>query len=186
MHKYSETTDSVYPVALLHRYADLPADLVDITDAEAHEYFNGIPGKIRTPNVHPFQFEDDPGVDLSEHKEVVKNELRAACEAEIVGKFFISDAHTPGREYDCRTVDQVNLQRAHVAAVNSGGTADVYAHNGVEFVPVAHTAEQIAGVLSDMDANIAAKRATLYTAISAINASGSVEDVDAVASGVVW
>ncbi len=164
-----------------HYINDDTQDVIGLQDGETPPA-----GNWRMMSDAEFEAFKNPPPVLADYKEAVKTSLREACEAQIVGKFFISDAHTDGYEYDCRTVDQINLQRAHIAATSSGGTVDVYAHNGVEFVPVPHTAVQVAGVLEDMESSIAAKRAVLYMAVSAVNAAPSIEAVDAVVAGVIW
>ena len=62
-HKYSKTTDLIYPVELLSQYKNLPSDLIDISSEEAQLHMGNTltqEGKRRKPNTYPFEFEDTP------------------------------------------------------------------------------------------------------------------------------
>lgn len=131
-----------------------------------------------------------PQIKAGDYKEQQKKIIRDECRNAITSNFFTSNTHTVGYKYDCRDVDQTNLERRRNKAKKTNSTVGVYAHNGVEFVKVQHTLEQIEDVLVDMDNHVESKRDILYSAVSAINTldneTATCEDIDNIVNAIVW
>lgn len=78
-------------------------------------------------------------------KESKKLSLRSSCD-KAISLPFQSGALGSSHSYDCREIDQTNLQR--MVTVGNGGS--IWAHDGTEFLEKTHTHEESLQVLSDM------------------------------------
>ena len=114
-------------------------------------------------------------VDLDGYKETKKDQLRASCRNAIEG-LIQSFALGSQKTYDCRGVDQLNLNMI----VNAGIGGEIYTHDGTEFVWVQHTHEQCVKLLIDMNAHIKTQRDKLYQKVSLVNACATCDEVDAI------
>jgi hypothetical protein len=114
-------------------------------------------------------------IDLNGYKEDKKESLRQSC-SEAIESMFQSDALGQSNTYDCRSVDQSNLNMI----VNGGVGGEVYAHDGVEFVWEMHTHEQCVSLLQNMNVHIKTQRDKLYQKISLVNACTTYDEVDVI------
>lgn len=114
-------------------------------------------------------------IDLNGYKEDKKESLRQSC-AEAIESMFQSDALGQSNTYDCRGVDQLNLNMI----VNGGIGGEVYTHDGVEFVWEMHTHEQCVSLLQSMNVHIKTQRDKLYQKVSLVNACTTCDEVDAI------
>ena len=114
-------------------------------------------------------------IDLNGHKEDKKESLRQSC-AKAIESMFQSDALGQSNTYDCRSVDQLNLNMI----VNGGVGGEVYTHDGVEFVWEMHTHEQCVSLLQSMNVHIKTQRDKLYQKVSLVNACTTRDEVDAI------
>ena len=113
--------------------------------------------------------------DVDKWRRERKEQLRSKCESELVD-IFKSEALGDSHNYDCRLVDQTTLSL--IIALDEGGK--IYAHDGVEFLKVEHTAEQCRVVLRDMLAHIQSHRDNLYQKVNQLNLCETVEEIQAV------
>ena len=113
--------------------------------------------------------------DVDKWRKERKDWLRYKCRSGLVD-IFKSEALGDSHNYDCRLVDQTILSL--IVALDEGGK--IYAHDGVEFLKVEHTAEQCRVVLRDMLAHIQWHRDNLYQKVNQLNLCETVEETQAV------
>ena len=107
-------------------------------------------------------------------------EMRKECD-DAIATLFQSEALGTDKtySYDCREIDQINLQSIVVA----GNGGSIYVHDGVWFNEVAHTHTQAKALLSSMVEHVRIQRFDkLKPYVAAINAATTIEAIEA----VVW
>lgn len=107
-HAYSKTTDLIYPTAILHRYKDLPDDLIDITDDEAQVHMGNLTPEDmqRKKHVYPFEFEPVPTPTTNQLSQQAKMTRESAIQN------FHSVVALDGAEFDADEKALGNINRA--------------------------------------------------------------------------
>lgn len=109
-------------------------------------------------------------------------EMRKACDEEITRSSFQSSALGAIYNYDCRLVDQVNLQARYTLAIANVASEPVYASDGTRFEWLPHTGAQLLQVMNDMNQHIKQAQVKLSNRLSAVDLAVTREDLDA----IVW
>lgn len=107
-------------------------------------------------------------------------EMRKECD-DAIATLFQSEALGTDKtySYDCREIDQINLQSIVVA----GNGGSIYVHDGVWFNEVVHTHTQAKALLSSMVEHVRIQRFDkLKPYVAVINAATTIEAIEA----VVW
>lgn len=158
--------------------------LTEITENEYNVYWSqpAPDGKQLIRNAYPFEFEAIPVIELC--IETCRSnklaEMRKECD-DAIATLFQSEALGTDKtySYDCREIDQINLQSIVVA----GNGGSIYVHDGVWFNEVVHTHEQAKALLASMVEHVRIQRFDkLKPYVASINAAATIEAIEA----VVW
>jgi len=114
---------------------------------------------------------------LAEAKRVL---LREACSDEITRSSFQSNALGSIHNYDCRLVDQVNLKIRFDIASATDSTEPLWASDGTRYQWKAHTADEILGVMIDMNIHIKGSQVKLASLLAAVDAATTKEQIEVI------
>lgn len=161
-------------VPIEERYTpDMVANMVDITNVEPlpdqHWTWDGV---TFTP---PYW-----GPTLLEAAAEKRMEMRILCDAEITRTSFSSAALGSVHNYDCRIVDQMNLQLRYIAASSTGNAEPLWASDGTRYEWKDHLASEIAEVIVDCSNHIKDNQTLLVTKLAAVDAATTLEQVNAI------
>lgn len=117
---------------------------------------------------------------LSELAEEKRTEMRNACSNEIVRSSFQSDALGAIHNYDCRIVDQVNLNARYAIALALSSSEPLWASDGTRYQWMPHTSSELMGVMIDMNEHVKENQAKLATKLAAVDAATNAEQVSAI------
>ena len=122
MHKYSLTTDLIYPTSHLSLYKDLPDDLVDISKNDADIHMGNIQppeGKRRKRHQYPFVWEDIPEPNIEKIRTEKLDEIYRLCGEKINAGIQTDVVHGYMVHYRLNGHDQLGIDSASRRA--SGG-----------------------------------------------------------------
>ena len=150
---------------------EVPIDYPTGVDQAIIPYQEGVP--------YPVPAEDPrfyPEVDIP----LKRTEMRKACEDEITRSSFQSEALGELYNYDCRLVDQINLQTRLSLIQGTTSTEQIWASDGTRYEWTSHSAAQLLEVLGDMNDHIKAAQAKLVIKMSEIDLATSKGDLAAI------
>jgi hypothetical protein len=125
-----------------------------------------------TPEGRPCWVEDiPPERPLSELAEEKRTEMRNACSNEIVRSSFQSDALGAIHNYDCRTVDQINLNARYAIAFASNSSEPLWASDGTRYQWIPHTHMELMDVMIDMNEHVKENQSRLASKLAAVDAA---------------
>lgn len=107
-------------------------------------------------------------------------ELRQNCDDEIERTSFTSSALGTVHNYDCRTVDQINITIRYAVANHTGGSEPLWASDGTRYTWKEHTAEELVDVMVNMNEHIKENQVLLVSKLAAVDAATTVAQINAV------
>lgn len=140
---------------------------------------DGTPIPTKCPGPY-YSFDNSPGTDcwcisdFTQIKTAKKLELSESCEQAITLEPFTSDALGSTHTYDCRVVDQDNINQAYIEANAESTNVDIMCNDGTSYEFRPHTALQCLNVLKLMRVHIRSRRDILLIK------KGEVDSVDRV------
>ena len=105
-------------------------------------------------------------------------ELRNACAEATVRSSFPSPALGSIHNYDCRVIDQVNLQLRYSIVLNTAGEEPLWASDGTRFTWINHSAAELLEVMVDMNEHIKESQVNLASKLAAVDAATTIEQVN--------
>lgn len=107
-------------------------------------------------------------------------ELYGGCSEGIIRSSFQSDALGAVHNYDCRIVDQINLQLRYNVAASTASNEPIWASDGTRYQWVEHTATEMADVMVEMNEHIKSFQVKLAAKLGAVDAATTVAEVNSI------
>lgn len=120
------------------------------------------------------------GVTLAQASANKVTELRQKCDDAIERGSFTSSALGTVHNYDCRLIDQLNINTRYAVAAHTGAVGPLWASDGTRYTWKDHTSDQLIGVMVDMDSHIKENQVLLAAKLAAVEAATTVDQVNAV------
>lgn len=123
---------------------------------------------------------ENPSITLYDVVVAKSVELRQKCDDVIARIPFSSEALGAVYNYDCRSVDQANIQLRYLTSLHTGQNEPLWASDGTRYAWLDHTSDEMIEVMVAMNEHIKINQIKLASKLATVDAASTKDVVRAI------